>query len=74
MTRAKIWFAFWNGGVLWGSFWLVWEVEFFCSVRLSHLFNERKMFCCKMPYSSAEIPPAGAPSGFDGTPQAFALK
>ena len=46
----------------------------FCSVRLSHLFNERKMFCCKMPYSSAEIPPAGAPSGFDGTPQAFALK
>ena len=27
-----------------------------------------------MPYTSAEIPPAGAPSGFDGTPQAFALK
>ena len=26
------------------------------------------------PYMSAEIPPAGAPSGFDGTPQAFALK
>ena len=40
----------------------------------SHLFNERKMFCCKMPYSSAAIPSAGAPSGFDGTPQAFALK
>ena len=29
---------------------------------------------CKTPYTSAEIPPAGAPSGFDGTPQAFALK
>ena len=27
-----------------------------------------------LPYTSAEIPPAGAPSGFDGTPQAFALK
>ena len=27
-----------------------------------------------MPYTSAEIPPAGAPAGFDGTPQAFALK
>ena len=27
-----------------------------------------------MPHTSAEIPPAGAPSGFDGTPQAFALK
>ena len=26
------------------------------------------------PYVSAEIPPAGAPAGFDGTPQAFALK
>ena len=29
---------------------------------------------CTIPYTSAEIPPAGAPSGFDGTPQAFALK
>ena len=27
-----------------------------------------------MPCTSAEIPPVGAPSGFDGTPQAFALK
>ena len=27
-----------------------------------------------IPCTSAEIPPAGAPSGFDGTPQAFALK
>ena len=25
-------------------------------------------------YVGAEIPPAGAPAGFDGTPQAFALK
>ena len=25
-------------------------------------------------YVGAEIPPAGAPAGFDGTPQAFAQK
>ena len=25
-------------------------------------------------YVGAEIPPVGAPAGFDGTPQAFALK
>ena len=25
-------------------------------------------------YVGAEIPPAGAPAGFDGAPQAFALK
>ena len=28
----------------------------------------------RTPYTRAEIPPAGAPAGFDGTPQAFALK
>ena len=29
---------------------------------------------CTILYTGAEIPPAGAPSGFGGTPQAFALK
>ncbi len=35
ITRAKIWFAFVDGGGLMGKFWLVWEVRICCKVRLS---------------------------------------
>ena len=40
------------------------EVEFFCSVRLSHTFDGWVRLDM-IPYACAEIPPAGAPSGFD---------
>ena len=45
-------------------FWLDWEARIFCRVRL-----RTRLVCgvrfVGMPDSSAEIPPAGAPSGFD---------
>ena len=56
-----------------GSFWADWEVRGGkkCGYRARLVSGVRLDV---MPYASAEIPPAGAPSGFDGTPQAFALK
>ena len=61
------------GGCRTGKFWVDWEVRGGkkCGYRARLVSGVR---LDAMPYASAEIPPAGAPSGFDGTPQAFALK
>ena len=62
---AKSCFALHDTGALGGSFLSVWEVEIFlqgAAVALG-LFVECDSLL--MPYTCAEIPPAGAPSGFD---------
>ena len=45
-------------------FWLVWEVRTSEECGYRTLFVSEMRFVV-MPYTSAEIPPAGAPSGFD---------
>ena len=40
----------------------------------SHPICRQEAFGVMIPKTSAEIPPADAPLGFDETPQAFALK
>ena len=47
-----------------GESFCVWEGKIFCRVRLRALFVGG-MRLDITPYTSAEIPPAGAPSGFD---------
>ena len=63
ITRAKICFAFLIVGVWWGSFRLGREVIFSeCGYRTRLVSGMRLEVIL---YVSAEIPPAGAPSGFD---------
>ena len=57
-----------------GEVWVFWEVWVCCRVRLSHGFDRWKIVSDVDCYVGAEIPPAGAPAGVDGAPQAFALK
>ena len=47
-----------------GSFWVDWEVRggIECGYRDRFVGEKRSAI---MPFTSAEIPPAGAPSGFD---------
>ena len=70
---CKDFLRFQNGGCRAGKFLVCREVRILCRVRLrTRLASGVRLE--SMPCTSAEIPPAGAPSGFDGTPQAFALK
>ena len=59
-----IWFALCGAGALGGSSEFGWEVQFFYMARLRTRFVGDRCSAI-MPYTSAEIPPAGAPSGFD---------
>ena len=62
-----------RGGGLVGKFWVWTGGTDSLHGAASHPIGSGMRSAMK-PYVSAEIPPAGAPLGFDGTPQAFALK
>ena len=51
-----------------GEVFCVWGGKDFLQSAASRLICGWGAFREVIPYTSAEIPPAGAPSGFDGTP------
>ena len=59
-----IWFALCGAGALREGSEFGWEVQIFYMARLRTRFVGDRCSAI-MPYTSAEIPPAGAPSGFD---------
>ena len=64
VSICKISLVFWNGGCRTGKFLVDWEARTSEKVRLRACLVDGARLEV-MPYTSAEIPPAGAPSGFD---------
>ena len=62
LCMVKICFALFGAGALGGSFCRSGRYRFFTGCGYALAWQARSVI---MPYTSAEIPPAGAPSGFD---------